>query len=251
LLVSPLVLYLVAVGRIWLIAALSLSAWLFVQLGGHLPLVSTVEAALWYGETDLMMRAPFNPLAWQILFIPGVAIGALIARGALDAATLFSPERTALLRVALSILLFFLAWRLALLAGWVDTPVLERFQSLERRNEFGLVFLVNFLAAGYAVAWLLTVGSSSASVIAREGARWLDGLLSHPFIMLLGRHALPVYIFHVLLVYGLKLADWQLGALGDPWSSALGLASIAALALPALLAERLRSWRAPATIIAR
>lgn len=244
LLVSPLVLWLVAGRRVWLIATLSLSAWLFVQLGACLPLVTGLEAMLRYGSTDLVVRAHFNPLAWQILFIPGVTIGALMARGEFVPERAFLPEHTAWLSLALSILLFFLGWRLALLAGWVDTPVLLRFQAFERRNEFGPVYLLSFLAAAYAIAWLLIAGPRSGSVVATTAARWLRALLHHPFIMLLGRHALPVYAFHVLLVYGLKLADWKLGPLGDPWSSLLALISIAALAIPALLAERRRTLAA-------
>lgn len=241
LLVSPLVLCLVASGRLWLIATLSLSAWLFVQLGAHLPLVTRLEDVLWYGDTDMVVRAHFNPLAWQILFIPGVTIGALMSRGEFVPEKVFSPKHTAWLSLALSILLFFLGWRLALLAGWVNTPVLLRFQAFERRNEFGPVYLLSFLAASYVIAWLLIAGPNSRSVVATTVAHWLRALLDHPFLMLLGRHALPVYAFHVLLVYGLKLADWKLGPLGDPWSSLLALFSIAALAIPALLVEHRRT----------
>lgn len=246
LLVSPAVLWLVATGRLWLVAALSICAWLVAQFGAQLPLVDAVEARLWYGETDLIIRAHFNPLAWQIVFVPGVAIGALLARGDWDPRRLFAAGRTDWLKLALGILAFFALWRLAFHLDWVGSPVLERFQGLERRNEFGPVFLICFVAAAYAVTWLLMAGAESRSLVATRLVAWLRALMGHPFIMLLGRHALPVYAFHVLLVYALRLTEVGLGGLGDPWSSLLGLAAIAALALPALAMERWRAARTPA-----
>ena len=61
-----------------------------------------------------------------------------------------------------------MGWRLALLAGWVDTPVLLRFQAFERRNEFGPVYLLSFLAVAYTMAWLLiadAIGSTPTRVL--------------------------------------------------------------------------------------
>ena len=134
LLVSPAILHLVATGRLWLVAALSFSAWLVAQFGAQLPLVQALEAKLWYGETDLVIQAHFNPLAWQIAFVPGVAVGALLARGDWDPRGLFSADRTQWLRLALGVLAFFALWRVALHLEWVSSPVPERFQSLERRD---------------------------------------------------------------------------------------------------------------------
>ena len=153
---------------------------------------------------------------------------------------LFSPERTEIVRFALCILVFFLGWRLVFILGGVDHEVLLRFQMFERRNEFGPVYLITFLAAGYTFAWMLVAGPASGSVIAKTGARWINALLAHPFVMLLGRHSLPVYAFHVFLIYALKLLDVRLGTVADPLTSLLGLVSIALLAVPALLVERVR-----------
>ena len=244
LLVSPLVLLGVATERIWLVAALSAGAWLSVQLGLHLPLVEAAQSALSFGAAGMELRAHFNPLAWQIVFIPGVVIGALLVRGEFAAERLFTPERTQLVRVALCLLLFFLGWRLAFAFGWVGHDLLLRFQMFERRNEFGPIYLITFLAAGYAFAWMLVAGPASHSVIARTGARWTGAVLAHPYVMLLGRHSLPVYAFHVFLIYALKLLDVRLGTLADPLTSLLGLASIGLLAVPALLIERMRLPRA-------
>ena len=251
LLVSPLVLLAVATGRIWLVAALSVSLWLAVQLGLHLPVLRAAQGALSFGPSPLEFRAHFNPLAWQIVFMPGVVIGAMMVRGELTPERLFAPERTQLVRVALCLLLFFLGWRLAFAFGLVGEELLLRFQMFERRNEFGPVYLLTFLAAGYAFAWMLVAGPASGSAIAKTGARWVQALLAHPFVMLLGRHSLPVYAFHVFLIYALKLLDVRLGTLTDPMTSLLGLASIALLAVPALLAEHVRlPRRAPATATA-
>ncbi|MFO1037775.1 MAG: OpgC domain-containing protein [Geminicoccaceae bacterium] len=237
LLVSPAVLWLIATGRTWLVAALSISAWLLVQLGVHLPLVESADAAYAAGYSEIALHAHFNPLGWQVLFMAGVVAGALMARGEFDPERLVSPDRTDLLRISLFVLGFFLCWRMAFHLDLVQGAVFDRFVVMERRGEFGPVYLLSSLAAGYALLWLFVAGPRSAHERTRRIAEGCRAFLGHPFLMLLGRNALPVYAFHVFVVYVLKLVDTKYGPFGDPWSSLLGLGAIAILALPALLIE--------------
>ncbi|MDF1585948.1 OpgC domain-containing protein [Marinimicrococcus flavescens] len=232
LLVSPLLIQLIATGRAAWVMAGSAACWLAVQLGAHMPLVALLDG-LWMGGATLQPRAAFNPLAWQVIFVSGLVAGALAARGELQPRRLLDPQRPMLFHLAVGGLVFFLAWRMAITTGLIAPEVLERFQAYENRVEFGLVFLLNFVALGYAVAWLLVAGQRSASYGLRVGATLLNRLLSHPFLVLIGGYSLQVFAWHVVAVYLLRLVDWHVGPLAEPLNSLLAVAAIASLALPA------------------
>jgi hypothetical protein len=238
LLVAPFVLLAIARDRLWLVLACILLSWLAVQLGAHIPVVKLVDAQLSWGGQPVEIRGHFNPLAWQLLFMGGVVIGALVARGELDPGRIFRPDQTALLKIALLVLIFFLGWRLTFQYIIVDHDLLAQFRAHERRGEFGLVFLVNFLAFAYVVSWLLVAGRQRAPGLARQVGDFLHAIFAHPWMTLLGRHALVVYCWHVVLVYAVSLADTYWGPAREPWSSIIGLIMIAALWLPALVNER-------------
>lgn len=242
---SPFLLHLALSGRLWLVAAGSLALWLFVQMGGHLPIVATIEPLLRYGETDLVLRSHFNPLAWQLLFVTGLLLGAAAASGRLEPERLLRPERTELLKGALFVLAVLALWRLAITAGLPSPEVFARIQAFERRGELGPVFPIAFAATLYVVAWLLVAGPRAASPLARRTAGFLQALWSHPLLVLMGRHALLVFVWHVLLVYAQVLLEQRLGPFADPWSSLMALAVVALLPLPALLAEARRGLPAP------
>ncbi len=237
---APLLLHLVMTGRTWLVAALSLVLWLFVQKGGHLPLVAAGDALLGALEPGLGLRAHFNPLAWQVLFVTGLVLGGLAAAGRLDPAAILRPERRDLLNVALVVLAALAVWRIALSAGLLDAPTLAYVQAFERRGELGPVFPIAFAATLYAVSWLLVAGPAATGRILPATARILGRLWSHPLLVLLGRHSLVVFVWHLVLVYAQILLDHRAGGIADPWSSLLALLVLALLPLPALLLEARR-----------
>lgn len=241
LLAAPLLLHLVLSGRLWLVAGASLVLWLSIQMGAHLPLLAAIEPRLWLGETDLVLRAHFNPAAWQLLFVAGLALGALAAAGRLDPGRLFRPERTELLKLAVFVLAALALWRLAITAGLPNAEVFGRIQAFERRGELGPLFPIAFAATAYAVGWLLVAGPQAEHPLARRAAGLLHGLWSHPWFVRIGRHALLVFVWHVVLVYAQILTDHWWGPFPDPWSSLLALLVIALLPLPALLVEARRA----------
>ncbi|HYE51719.1 MAG TPA: OpgC domain-containing protein [Azospirillaceae bacterium] len=237
LLAAPVLLRLILAGRGAAVAAGSLAAWGAVQLGWHLPLTSAVEQALGTVLPGAFLRGHFNPFAWQVLFVSGLLAGADAARGAPALGRWLEPGRTGPLRLALAVLLVFLLYRIGFALGWLEGPAAERFGAAANRTEFGPVFLLNFAALAYAVAWLVVAGPRSGSAAARRLAGWLRRLLEHSFLRLLGRHSLPVYAFHVVLVYAAAALEWAAGPLGPAAATALALAAVAALALPALRRE--------------
>ncbi|MFO1067043.1 MAG: OpgC domain-containing protein [Geminicoccaceae bacterium] len=238
LLASPLVLAWVADGRWALALTLSGACWLLVQLGAHQLVQAPVVDALRTIDPEYMPKGAFNPLAWQIVFVTGLVAGAMVRLGQLDPARLFRPERTELVVLSLVLLAAFAGWRLLFNAGLMPDELVERLKVLEHRREFGVVCLLNFAAFGWLVAWSLVAGPRSPHAAARQFAAFLHWLFARPFFVLLGRHALPVFAFHVVLVYAIRPFDWWYGPFPEPMASLIGLAVVVSLALPAVLAEQ-------------
>lgn len=236
---APVLLWLAINGHAVAVLAGSAILWLSMQLGIHLALANGVNALLdaWYD--GLTLRAAFNPFAWQILFFIAMVIGALWAQGKVDVGRILDPRRPAPAVIALVIVAFFAAWRLAFTFEIVPEVMMRRFWIFENRTEFSLVFLVNFVALAYLVSWLLVAGPATASRFVRTVAAALNGLFTLPFLRLLGRHSLHVYAWHVLVVYLALWFDGWFGPFGSLGRSAIGLACIPLLAVPAVLSE----WR--------
>ncbi len=232
--------HLATTGRLWLVASASVGCWLFVQMGGHLPILAAVEPASRWGETDLVLRSHFNPLAWQLLFVAGLLLGVAAASGRLDPERLLRPERSELAKAALVVLVCLAAWRLAITAGLPSPEMLERIRAFERRGELGPVFVIAFAATLWLVSWLLVAGPRAAHPLARAAGAFLRALWSHPLLVLVGRHALLVFVWHLVLVCAQILIDHRLGGIADPCSSLLALLVVALLPLPALLVEARR-----------
>jgi hypothetical protein len=251
LLVSPWLIRLVVQGRAVEVATASILLWLAVQLGAHLPVVAAAEALLRSLDPSLTLGAGFNPLAWQIIFVAGLIMGAMAVAGRVEWGSSFRPDRTLLLKACLAALAFFLVWRAGFTFGVWHEITADRFRAHDNRQEFSLVFLLNFAALAYAVAWLLIAGPRSAHPLARSAAAALRHVLTLPFLTLIGKHSLQVYAYHVVLVYALVAVDWHLGPFGPATKTLITLAAIASLALPARLHELAQRARRVAPRTAR
>lgn len=244
-LVTPPLVLLVLNGRWALVATASALSWLAVQLGVHLPLGAAVDTLLGRLEPELAMRNHFNVFAWQVVFMAGLVMGALTSTRQIDWQTVFHPGRRMLLVTAFSFFLFFMLLRLSWSFGLVPEVTWERFAKVTNRGEFSLVYLLNFVATGYLLAWTLIAGPRASEEWLRKVAAFLTGLFSLSFLRLLGRHSLQVYVFHVVLVYAVLALDRLWGPFSEPVRTALAIGAIASLAIPAWLREAdLRAlWR--------
>src|SRR3546814_10216083 len=110
-------------------------------------------------------------MAWQIVFVTGLLIGCDVTTGAFRPDDWFSPRRRGPFLLALGLVLAFMAYRLGFTLGVVPESLSDRFGAHDNRNEFRLVYLVNFAALGYAVAWILLAGDRAGSPAARKRTR--------------------------------------------------------------------------------
>lgn len=242
-LAAPLLVRLVADGRATLLLGASLLLWLSVQLGVFLPLWAAVEGGLRELNGGLVARSAFNPLGWQLLFVGGVVLGGLGARGALTAGHLRTAVGRQLAWLSVAVLVYAFGWRMALDLGLVPDDTLGALSVQGRRQALGIVYVVNFAALGYLVAWLIAAAPSAASAPLRRCGAALAAVAHDRWLAMLGRNALAVFSYHVILVYGLKYLDAYFGPLPDPWFSLLAVVGIASLTCPAWLAERRRTPR--------
>ncbi|KQT47602.1 hypothetical protein ASG43_09385 [Aureimonas sp. Leaf454] len=213
--------------------------WLAAQFAVQRPMTAALNTWL-AGDTGHGLRVNFNLMAWQIVFVVGLVFGALTAMNRIDWSRVFRPDVTILPVAALSVCLFFLPFRFATAHDYMPLDVLGTFQSYENRSEFGLVYLLNFAAAASGIAWLLIAGPDHPSRRVRAFSRGLSGLISLPFLRLLGRHSLQVYVWHVVIVYLVRFVDIETPPFSQPLKTAVAFGCIALLALPALYRERKR-----------
>jgi|HigsolmetaAR203D_1030402.scaffolds.fasta_scaffold00101_47 hypothetical protein len=239
-LVSPFLIRLVLNGRADLVIAASIVCWLTVQFGHHVPMIAGIEALGQAIDSDFITRAAFKPMAWQILFVGGLVIGCGITAGTLDLDAWFSPRRRALFAVAVGLVLLFLVYRLGFTLGYLPEDVGNRFLAHDNRNEFSLVYLVNFIALGYAMTWILRCGGESDSVFLRALAGFMHRLFGLGFLRFIGQHSLQVYAYHVGLIYLVFILDRRYGPLSEPLKAAITVAGVASLWIPAWLHARYR-----------
>lgn len=101
-----------------------------------------------------------------------------------------------------------------------------------------MVYVLNFAALGYVVAWALLCGSRSGRALPRLAHGALRWIFTLRFLRFIGKHSLQVYAYHVALVYGVLILDGRYGPLPETSKAALTLLGIASLAVPAWLHAR-------------
>ncbi len=245
-LVAPPLVWLCVTGRwIWVVA-FSVVLWVAVQLSLHYPLTEGMRGLLDQVHEARMLRTAFNVLGWQIVFMSGLVLGALTSTGQIDWQKAFARKEAAVLAwAAFSVVLIFMGIRFGFTFKVMPDDMAEQIRSLDNRIRFSFIYLVNFMATGYLVAWMVMAGAYTRHRIVRtlgQGMRWIFSL---PFLRLIGRHSLQVYAWHVIVIYLLKGVEYHYGPFNEWTKTAIALTAIASLAIPALYRERATLFAKP------
>ncbi|MBC7313510.1 MAG: OpgC domain-containing protein [Rhizobium sp.] len=240
---APAIIWLCMKGRWKTVAIISVLAWMAAQLGLQRALTFPLSDWLAGGPDSNKegIRASFNLLGWQIVFFAGLIAGTLTSMKKVEWARVFDPRKDFIAKASLAVCVFFLPLRILTAHGMMPGIVLEKFGLMEVRADFGPVYLLNFAAVAYGLAWLLIAGPRHENATIRKIAAGLTGLFSLSFLQLLGRHSLQIYVWHVLIVYGVFYIDGRFGAFSDATKTVITFGSLALLSLPALWRERNRS----------
>ncbi len=237
---TPFLVRLVADGRAGFVIGGSLTLWLLVQLGAEQPVGAALHAMLGRIGVSLELRSYFDPLAWQLVFVAGLVAGGLWSRGEL-AARLWSPRSVRVfLPGSLLVLAVGFASRLAAFVEHHDgggDPVAA--SDPLPHLQLALPYVVHLAAVAYTLAWLLGPGRTSSVRPARQLGRLVDAIATWPPLTLIGRHALWVFSFHVVLCYAWLYVDRTAGPILDPLQSLMTIVCVVSLVLPAMLRERL------------
>ena len=239
-LVAPPVLRLCLDGRVALVATISGLLWMAGQMGLQ-QFVTEPLGRVFTADDGQGVRASFNLLGWQLVFFSGMIAGALTASARIDWSAMFRADRSLPAKIALAVCLFFLPLRLTTAWGIPPEPIIQKIEAMAVRGDFGPVYLVNFAAAGIGLAWLMIAGKDHARAPVRRVAEAVRRFFSLSYLRLLGRHSLHVYVWHVAIVYGVYYVDQAHGPFPVWLRTAVTLAGIGLLSLPALWRERGRS----------
>lgn len=248
---APAIIWLCIQGRWKTVAIISVLLWMAAQLGLQRIVTYPVNDWLKGGEEKEGIRTAFNLFGWQIVFFAGLVAGSLTAMKKIEWTRVFDPRKDFIAKAALAVCAFFLPLRIATAHGMMPGFVLEKFGLMEVRADFGPVYLLNFAAVAYGLAWLLIAGPRHENAVIRKIASTLTGLFSLSYLQLLGRHSLQIYVWHVLIVYGVFYIDGRFGAFSDLTKTVITFGSLALLSLPALWRERNRVASAPAKLAPR
>lgn len=234
---SPILVWLCIKGKWPQVLIGSFLIWMAGQLGLHRIFTEPLNHIA-MGKDEQGIRVSFNLLGWQLVFFSALVMGVLTATKTIEWKKVFSPERTILVKAALAICLFFVPLRFLTANGLLPDVVMDRFASMEIRADFGPVYVINFAAAAYGIAWLLIAGDKHHNAAVRRIAEGITWVFTLRFLQLLGRHSLQVYVWHVAIVYLVYYIDARTPELSQLTKTLIAVVSIAALALPALWRER-------------
>lgn len=238
---APLVIWACIKGNWLAVVVGSLLLWMSAQLGlQRLITYPLNEFVIQTTSHDEGLRVSFNLLGWQIVFFAGIVAGTLTSMNKIEWQRVFTPERSRLAWTALAIVLFFLPLRLATAHGLMPGVVLEKFGLMEVRADFGPVYLLNFAAVAYGLAWLLIAGPRHPNARIQKIAAFLTSVFTLKFLQLLGRHSLQIYVWHVLIVYMVYYIDGRTPELSQLTKTMIACVALALLALPAIWRDRER-----------
>jgi hypothetical protein len=244
-LAAPFALRACLAGRWRTVLGVSVALWVVSQFGAAVPFTSALREGMHAVRPDLRLPSEFNILAWQLVFFPGLILGAQSARGRLELDRWFCATKPGLFIASIAVagacavLTIVIHHAPAELAAAIDTGLL----ALTSKPRVGLICLANFAAAAYGLTWLALAGPKAAFRWIQTLSNITQQVLSWSFLRLLGRHSLQVYVWHVALVYAVLLLDTTAGPFNALVRHALVIGVFALLAAPALLREQLRGPR--------
>lgn len=168
----------------------------------------------------------FDPCAWLLPFVLGLAIGGLWQQGRL---TPIWASRALLFPLSLLACVCFWAHHHGLIAGVPPFP-----QSLIDIGRLGAIRIVNLVCAITAIGFLITLFPRAFAL----------GPMAF-----LGRHSLHVFVWQVAVLFvAFPVWVWTQGLpLGDPRGLTLVAALLASLWIPAWLHQRVQAAPSPDT----
>lgn len=247
-LATPFVLVAIQRGYAIVVALGSLLLWFFLGQSGALDLLTqTAEAGLSAAGLDMKLGIFFNVFGWQVLFFAGLYFGVLLERNELNFDFMYKRKSYYVFIMCFVAFMVFGLLDRVVFVGWLVPDFSDNFLTLNSRRDFAPVYVISFFVDLYLVAWLLTAGRSCGVRVFEYSGALIQWLFTRRPLVLLGRHSLHVFSFHILLVY-LSAILLEGRAVSEFEGGAIILLSVLSLYLP-VYGHRWMQDRARATRI--
>ena len=207
LLATPVILTLFARGRALMVGVTSVLLWLVAQTGTFDMLQFPLERLLAEAGHETNIGIYFDVFAWQVLYVAGLYLGWLGATERLDLSLLRRPEMRGTAAVAFAGFLALMAFDFAVRGQWFGPDYVLNVG--DERAVLSPLYVIAFAIDLFLIAWLLVAGPESGNRLIAIAAGGLAWLMTRPWLMLLGRHSLEVFVTHIVTVYA--VAIWAEG----------------------------------------
>lgn len=202
---TPFVLIALHRGQLLAVAIGSIGLWLIAQTPlPDMAIAALERPVLWPGE-HIALGLSFDLLGWQILYVIGLCAGYAMCAGTLDLDRLKRPEFENAFWVAAAVIVVLGLFRRAMFAPWLPEDMVAPWLAANSRDDFAGIYLFAFLIDLYAFTWLIVAGGTARSAVLRQVSRLVRWVFTHPALVLLGRHSLQVFAYHIVLVYVLSV----------------------------------------------
>ncbi|MFQ8431526.1 OpgC domain-containing protein [Amaricoccus sp. W119] len=179
----------------------------------------------------------FNMLGWQALFFSGLFVGFRFTEGRLNLDFLDQPQFRVTFFIALGGMTLLGIFDLIVEFRLLGEGYTERMLLRSPRAVLGVVYPIAFLIDLFIVVWLLRNGATDPLAWIRRLSAGVNWFFTRPALVLLGRHSLHVFTFHIIVYYALAalLSFYSPSPMGRELLLVAGIASL-------YLCAASRSW---------
>lgn len=201
LMATPILVRLYFAGHVAAIICASAGLWLLAQTGLIDQLAIYAESMTYRIGYPIEFGIYFNALGWQTLYVAGILCGMMHLQGKLKLYFLKKPEHR--IGVFAAIILIFLLGVFDRVIFWnvISPEFSERFLSNNERGDFAAIYVIAFALDLYLFVWLIVAGRESHNKIVRKCGDLIVWFFTLPVLVMLGRHSLSLFTYHVALVY--------------------------------------------------
>ncbi|PZQ49252.1 MAG: hypothetical protein DI556_11920 [Rhodovulum sulfidophilum] len=167
----------------------------------------------------------FNMLGWQALFFTGLFVGFRVAQGRFSLAFLDQAQYRVTFFIAVVGMALLGIFDLVVELRLLGDDYTARMVARSPRTVLGVVYPIAFLVDLFIVVWLLRNGAEDRVALIRKVSAGMNWLFTRPAFVLLGRHSLGVFTFHIVVYYALAslLAVYTPSAAGRELLLAAGI----------------------------
>lgn len=244
LMATPILIRLFFNGHTLSVVWLSVGLWLVAQTGLEDQLVSYAGGIAGELGHPISFGIYFNILGWQVIYVAGLAAGIMYLRGDLRLDALRGREHEVAVCVALLFIVLLGIFDRLIYWELISPEYSAQFLAENDRGDFPPIYLVAFALDLYVMLWIIVAGKHFPNTTVRMISDFVVWFFTRPALVMLGRHSLTLFTYHIVVVYVWALI-FNRREVPELVGSAIVILSVASLFPVAyLLDQRRRKQRA-------